>query len=251
MSEMKKDAPAAKEGEGNTQKPQAETLETLGVQETDADKNRQIAQDQRKRAEKAEAAKAEAEQRAESLQAEVTKLKSSAMSGDMPMGEVNDQLRKLAEEHNVDQSFLAKLVSTVRSATVGEIRAELEKDLSPKINSIEQERRMEKAEKKFDEVFSKTVGDMPEYKGIVNKEIIKTLAFNPANAKKTLPQIIEDAYGAAVQGRKTIETAHASKELESPNFQSPTKEDWDRIETDPKAREAWSKSAEQQIRSYL
>jgi hypothetical protein len=46
----------------------------------------------------------------------------------------------------------------------------------------------------------------PEYKEVVNVEVIKALAFNPANANKTYKQLIEEAYGNAVTGRRTIET---------------------------------------------
>ncbi len=196
-------------------------------------------------------ARRDAEAQAETLQAEISKLKVAGMSGNMPITEVNEQLRKLAEEHNVDETFLTKLVSTVRTATKSEIKEELEKDYNPKLAKLEQERKLEQAEKKFDAIFSKSLKDMPEYDGVVNKEVIKALAFNPANGKKTLPQIIEEAYGSAIQGRKSIESSHPSREAETPNIVNPTKEDWEKIEADPKAKEDWSKSTEQTLRQFM
>jgi len=40
----------------------------------------------------------------------------------------------------------------------------------------------------------------------VNAEVIKALAFNPANANKTYKQLLEEAYGNAITGRRTVET---------------------------------------------
>jgi hypothetical protein len=193
----------------------------------------------------------DAEAQAETLKAEIEELKSKSIGGSMPILAINDELKKLATEHNVDEAFLAKLVSTVKNVSTNEIKKELEKDYSPKLTKIEQERTMERAEKKFDTLFEKTLSEMPEYNGIVSKDIIKALAFNQANAKKTLPQIIEDVYANAIKGRKSIETSKPSREPEEPNYDNPTQEDWAKIQADPKNKEKWSKSAEEQLKRYL
>ncbi len=243
MSEVKKDAPAAKEGEVTPKEPVGAIV--------DSGKDKQIAEDQRKRAEKAEREKADAESRATQLQEEITKLKTAGAMGDKSIGQVNDEIKRLAKEHNVDETFLAGLVSTVRAATKQEIREEMEKDFSPKLAKIENERSQEKMTQKFNELYDNTLKEMPEFKGIVNKEVIKSLAFNPENAKKTLPEIMEEAYGAAVTGKKSMETSKGGREPEVPNTKSPSKEDWDKIESDPRAKEEWSKNTEAQIKQYL
>ena len=46
----------------------------------------------------------------------------------------------------------------------------------------------------------------PEFKAIANPEVIKSLAILPQNAKKTLSQILEETYGNAITGKRTIET---------------------------------------------
>jgi hypothetical protein len=246
MSEEKQGTATAEQGDENTTNEEVETLETLTEDQpkVDVEKAERIAHDQKKRAEKAE-------QEARSLQEEIVKLRANSMSGNISIDKVNDELRKLAEEHNVDEAFLTKLVSTVKTATTKEIREEMEKDYTPKIQKIEQERRYEVAEKKFEDLYTNTLKGMSEYDGIVNKDVIKSLAFNPANAKKTLAQIVEEAYGSAVQGRKSIEATHASKEPEKANLLNPTEADWDKIQSDPQSKTEWAKQAEQQIKDYL
>lgn len=68
----------------------------------------------------------------------------------------------------------------------------------------------EKTQKKIDEVFAehfgKAMAEMPEFKEIVNPEVIKTLSLDPKNANKTFKQIIEETYGNALTGKRTIET---------------------------------------------
>lgn len=242
MEEEKKGTATAEQGDENTKNQ--ETLESLNPEpEKDQEKDEKYL-GQKRRAEKAEA-------EAKALQEEISKLRTSSMTGSMPVAEVNDKIKKLGEEYGVDESFLTKLVSTIESSNIQKIKAELEKDYAPKLSRLEQERALEKAEKKFDDVFSKVLKDMPEYDGVVNKEVIKALAFNPANAKKTMPQILEEAYGNAIQGRKSIESTHASREPEEVNFSSPKGSDWDKIESDPVAKKKWAEETEKQIRQYL
>jgi len=243
-----KDSPAVKEGEVS---PKTDDVAVGDIVTPVANKDKQIAQDQRKRAEKAEAEKSAADSVVSALQEEVAKLKNAGVTGEKSVLQVNDELRRLSMEHNIDETFLASLVSTVRSATTKEIREELEKDYSPKITKIESERSQEKMDVKFNELYANVLADMPEYKNVVNKNVIKTLVFNPENAKKTLPQIVEEVYGASIAGKKSIELSRGSREQESPNLSNPSKEDWDKIESDPKAHAAWAKSTEEQIKAYL
>jgi len=252
MSKENQESPAAKESEENTQTSQEDssesTLEEFHSKEeaTDEDlsKSERIALDQKKRAEKAES-------RIADLQDEISNLKKAGIAGSMPVGEVNDEIRRLGQEYGVDESFLIKLVSTVESSTKQKIQQELEKDYNPKLAKIEQERQMEKLEKRFSEVYKETLKNNPEYKGLANKDVIKALAFNPINAKKTLPQLLEEAYGGAIQNKKSIESAHASREPQELDVNRVKGEEWNQVESDPTTREKWAKSAEEQIRRYL
>ena len=47
---------------------------------------------------------------------------------------------------------------------------------------------------------------MPEFDGVVNKDVIMALTRDPNNASKTFPQLIEAAYGHLLQGKRTVDT---------------------------------------------
>lgn len=80
------------------------------------------------------------------------------------------------------------------------------KKLAERLESIEKKERSAKMEVIFQTNLAKTLENAPEYKEVVNTEVIKQMAFNPANANKTYKQLLEEAYGNALTGRRTIET---------------------------------------------
>lgn len=88
----------------------------------------------------------------------------------------------------------------------GEAEPEVTK-LAKKLEQIEEKDRREALDKTFMTHFTAALENAPEYKDLVNVEVIKAMAFNPANANKTYKQLIEEAYGSALTGRRTIETS--------------------------------------------
>jgi len=82
----------------------------------------------------------------------------------------------------------------------------------------------------FEKNFASTLENVPEYTDVVNKEVIRQMAFNPANANKTYLQLIEEAYGNAISGRRTIETTTPRGGAKD------TKVDLDRARTDGEYR---------------
>lgn len=54
---------------------------------------------------------------------------------------------------------------------------------------------------KFEELFYKTMVNLPEYRDIVDKDFIKIQALNPANGKLKLSEIIKESYGDQLQKR--------------------------------------------------
>ena len=115
--------------------------------------------------------------------------------------EVSQELKDIAEEHNVDPDFLAKLARSIKAQT----KAEMEDELSSKMKPIEAKAQQENIDKKFEEHFAKVLEAMPEYKDIVSKDVIKSLALNPANANKSFAKILEESYGHLLKGKKTLE----------------------------------------------
>lgn len=129
------------------------------------------------------------------------------------------------EKKKVDSVPLARLNKEIQKRKelekqLEEMRGELEEDpdvddveeqpevkkLAERLESIEQKERMAKMETAFTQGLNKALENAPEYKDVVNVEVIKALAFNPANANKTYKNLLEEAYGNAISGRRTVET---------------------------------------------
>lgn len=191
-----------------------------------------------------------AEAEAEQLRNDIAKLKSNLPV--LTVKGVNEEVLRLAKEYDADENFIAKIVSAATTASKEEIRAELEKEYAPKINKIEQDNLRKETEAKFISLYDKAIATMPEYATVVNKDVIKALVFNPANSKKTIVDIIEEAYGNAVnQGRRTIETGSAGREPEKPDFNRGSKEDFEKINSNPALKQEWVKKTEEDLRNYL
>src|SRR5205085_12092257 len=105
----------------------------------------------------------------------------------------------IAEEHNIDAEFLKKLAGAIQKTA----ERTAEEKLAAKMKPIEARERAEKVEKVFNVHFEKAMAEMPEYADVVNREVIKTLSLDPANADKTFPQLIEETYGRSLRGKRT------------------------------------------------
>lgn len=115
--------------------------------------------------------------------------------------QVESDIKSIADAHNVDADFLDEFAAAIEKRAEEKVSAKLkpleEKEKQTKINAI------------FEEKFGQTIESMPEYKDIVNKEVIKSLSLDPANQNKTWRQIIEGAYGHLIVGKKTLESSTA------------------------------------------
>lgn len=117
--------------------------------------------------------------------------------------EVSADIKALSDEYpDVNPDFLGKLAAT--------IRAQVEKDADDRIESrlkpLEQKEKAAKIDEAFNTHFNLAMEKMPEFKAIVNPDVIKTLSLNPANSNKTFSQIIEETYGGALSGKRTIDS---------------------------------------------
>lgn len=135
------------------------------------------------------------------LKREIKELR-SAMEQGATTGEINASLDDIAKEYEIDPKFLGKLASTIRK----DVEAEAEKKVSDRLKPFEDRDRAEKIEKVFGTHFAKAMDEMEDYKGIVNKDVIFALSLNPSNSAKTIPQIIEETYGSAISGKRSLET---------------------------------------------
>lgn len=125
--------------------------------------------------------------------------------------EIAADVEALAKKYDVEPGFAKELLemASKRSAKVDEKKV----DEDPKIKEVMDENtklkareRQEQIDKAFTKYFGEALETMPEFKDIVDADVIKTLSLLPANANKTFAQLIEDTYGKAVTGKRTIET---------------------------------------------
>jgi AraC-like DNA-binding protein len=119
--------------------------------------------------------------------------------------EVTADVKDIAEEFGLSEQAVAKLIAKVGEQT----KAEYEKEVEAKLKPIQDKERSEAVDKIFTEHFDKLMEAMPEYKNIVNKDVIKTLSLDPKNANKTFAKILEESYGHLVVGKKTLEKTQA------------------------------------------
>lgn len=103
------------------------------------------------------------------------------------------------------------------------------KELAEKISKIEQKENKLKREEIFQKHYEKALENAPEYKDVANAEVVKQLAFNPANKDKTYSQLLDMAYGNALGGKRTTETT-------TPRGGADTKVDVERARKDPEYR---------------
>lgn len=151
--------------------------------------------------------------------------------------EITDDIDALAEEYpDLDPVFLKKLANVTKA----QLKKEMDNDLKP----LREEAKQERINNAFETHFAKALELAPEYKGIANAEVIKTLSLDPKNAKKTFVQIIEDAYGSAVVGRKPMDstTTRGGHEPESVDLDRASRDEkyLEQVLSNPKSKKEYN-----------
>ena len=136
------------------------------------------------------------------LSRKIKELEQRQIEGDITKGEASSSIKDIASKFNVDEGFLSELTKSIRS----EVRSEMESEVSSRMKPLEEKERAKEVNKLFKETFAKIVEENPEYKGVVNEDVIKALALDPKNQNKSFTKIIDEAYGHLIPGRKTMET---------------------------------------------
>ncbi len=133
------------------------------------------------------------------LKREMDKLKSQIENGDdVSSADLND----LADEYGVDKQFLKKFEASIRSQMSNDFEAKVSEKLKP----LEQAEKAKQAQQTFESIYNQTLERMPEYANVIDKDSLRTLAFQKENSTLSLPQLIEKIYGRSISGKKTIET---------------------------------------------
>lgn len=151
--------------------------------------------------------------------------------------EITDDIDVLAEEYpDLDPVFLKKLANVTKA----QLKKEMDNDLKP----LREEAKKERINSAFETHFNKALELAPEYKGIANAEVIKTLSLDPKNAKKTFVQIIEDAYGSAVVGRRPMDstTTRGGHEPESVDLDRASRDEkyLEQVLSNPKSKKEYN-----------
>jgi hypothetical protein len=132
------------------------------------------------------------------LESQLADLTSRAKEENLSNRDVDADLSKIAEEYGLDQTGLDKVAKAIK----GQLAADMEERLRP-ITEREANTRKEQI---FNQHFTRAMENLPDLKDVVNPEVIKQLAYNPANANKTYTQLIQETYGGMVKGRETLES---------------------------------------------
>ena len=137
-------------------------------------------------------------QKRKELEAQLAELTTRAKDEQLSNRDVDADLAKIADEYGLDQAGLDKVAQAIK----GQLSADMEERLRP-ITERETQARKEQI---FNQHFTKAMEGLSELKDVVNPEVIKQLAFSPANANKTYTQLIQETYGNMVKGRETLES---------------------------------------------
>ena len=133
-----------------------------------------------------------------------------------------EEIKSLAEENNIDPSFLKKLSSAIRK----EIESGVETKISDRLKPIQEKEKAERLNKIFEEHYNKALDTMPEYKDVVNKDVMRSLVSDPRNKNKTIPQIMEESFGHLISGKKTMDASKPATQKDAPPL------DFNRAKTD-------------------
>lgn len=116
--------------------------------------------------------------------------------------EVSTDIKALADKYGLDEANVELFQDFAKT-----VRAQVEQEVEGRLKPLADKERAGKLDDAFNKHFSKAMEQMPEFESIVNKNVIKTLSLDPANANKTFTQLIEETYGRAVPGKRTLDTA--------------------------------------------
>lgn len=138
-------------------------------------------------------ARKDAEKRLKELEASITNNTASR-------SDVAEDIASIAKEFDIDPTFLDKLEKSIRSKTEKEFETKLDSKFKP----MEEKERQAKIDSVFEVHFNQAISAMPEFAGVVNPAVIKSLSLLPHNGNKTFTQLIEETYGNAVSGKRTM-----------------------------------------------
>lgn len=178
------------------------------------------------------------------LKKELDKMKTQIENGDDVS---NEDINSIADEYGVDKNFLKKLENTIRSQMNNDFDAKVSEKLKP----LEQAEKAKQANQTFESIYTQTLERMPEYANVIDKDSLRTLAFQKENSTLSLPQLIEKIYGRSISGKKTIETTtpRGGKDPQEIDFSlaRSDKEYFNQIMADPSLKAKYNSNIENRL----
>lgn len=136
------------------------------------------------------------------------------------IGDLSEEMEDTSGSDNIPKARLDKEIKRRKEleAKIAKLEAKEEEgdstpkeeseksDLEARLAKIEGKEKAEKLNATIEGNIAKALDNAPEFKDIINMDVIKQMALNPANKNKTYSQLLEDAYGNALGGKRTIES---------------------------------------------
>lgn len=117
-------------------------------------------------------------------------------------GESTDDLDALAEEFpDVDPNFIKRFDEVVDAR----VRKTAEREVGEQLRPLEAKERAAEIDRRFNSAFDRVLEANPEFKDVANRAVIKTMSLAPENANKTFTNLLEEAYGHLLTGKRTMD----------------------------------------------
>lgn len=129
----------------------------------------------------------------------------TAIKNGATQSEISSDIAAIGDEYGVDKDFLVKLTNTIQT--------KLGSEFDSKLKPITEEKEKAKFESTFNQKLNDALESMPEYKNVVNPEVLKQLVLVRDNSGKlingniSMEQLIENTYVNAIGGKRVLETA--------------------------------------------
>ena len=162
--------------------------------------------------------------------------------------EVNRDLKAIAEKHDVSLEFIEELGEVLEARA--EARAEAR--VSSRLKPLEEKEKSERFNRVFEQHYNLALENNPEFKDIANKDVIRSLVSDPRNSNKTFSQVMDEAYGHLVTGKKTLESPSSRSKLSDTseiNYEKAQKDEkyFSEIMANPVLKEKYNKNLEKRL----
>ena len=183
------------------------------------------------------------------LKERVEELEKAIQERDLSKREVDSEVKDIAEEYGVDAEVLDKLAQR--------LQAQAQQTIEEKLAPLTQKEKREKQDKVLGQMLDRALEANPDFQDVVNKDVIKQLALNPANANKTMSQLITETYGNAIRPseKKTMESVSPGKSdvIDSVDYNraQTDSEYFAKIKADPKLKAEYNKQMTEKLSRFM